>query len=301
MSSRTTKQAARAYQKAHGVPYAEALRRVMQEEAFSSVAPGSETDPGELVVGEAGMGKTIPLKPVHLDPSQAGRVCLGTGKMPHTGLSPTTAELWWYPWHDMDQHHAATLGVYGKGGTGKTCYLVSLVHQNFHAKKTLVVTPLPQNYAELEDAEFIDPDLVRSAVHSAGATDEESQETMRRFDEAIDAALNRGVEVIIYDEGPQSRLIRLSQLSRSKRLVVLFTSLDVLTPMTWELPHGKVVPSDQAVPATVTVVLDSIPSSPLEGGDDRSWVCRTGHKNEPVPLLRPGFPTELLPGRQDAT
>lgn len=40
MTSRTTKQAARAYQKAHGVPYAEALRRVM-EPAPSTVDRGA--------------------------------------------------------------------------------------------------------------------------------------------------------------------------------------------------------------------------------------------------------------------
>lgn len=52
MTSRTTKQAARAYQKAHGIPYTEALRRVMETET-----PPAEASPYEHITGDIGVGK----------------------------------------------------------------------------------------------------------------------------------------------------------------------------------------------------------------------------------------------------
>lgn len=60
MTSRTTKQAARAYQKAHGVPYAEALRIVMDGDSQLDPPALGEWEDHARVTGRAAGGKYVP-------------------------------------------------------------------------------------------------------------------------------------------------------------------------------------------------------------------------------------------------
>lgn len=187
MTSRTTKQAARAYQKAHGVPYAEALRRVMETET-----PPAEAAPHEHIAGGPGVGKGpfvgTPIEPtfepVRFDPmtwletaeqfdgegsdavhfSVTGQLGSGStigarsrqsiqlGTVDPASISSTldhdAIPATWAPWKAKLQGNPPSLGVYGPHGHGKTVFLATLANRYKHAMPITVVTAFPDAYPD---------------------------------------------------------------------------------------------------------------------------------------------------------
>ena len=187
MTSRTTKQAARAYQKAHGVPYAEALRRVMEAET-----PPAEPAAREHIAGGPGIGKGpfvgTPIKhtlePVSFDPmtwletaeqfdgegsdavhfSVTGQ--LGSGStigarsrqsiqlgtvdpaLISTTLDHDAIPATWSPWKAQFADRPPNVGIYGPHGHGKTTFLATLANRLKNDMAITVLTPFPETYPE---------------------------------------------------------------------------------------------------------------------------------------------------------
>lgn len=298
MTSRTTKQAARAYQKAHGVPYSEALRRVMQtEEPASMDLVSGAVGEGKSAVSSKGQFVGVPVarnEPVYIDPRAGTRqeddplvLRLGDGLLGNTGFHPETVPALWAPAQELAQDKPATLGVYAKFGRGKTVYLATLVRDFLVGVPTLLVTPYPRSFPEQESLEVLDPELVSSAWESEGGVDGESRERVRLFEERL-AAAAADVQVIVYDGGPETTLNWLLRESRSKAWAVLFSSSDVE-----ELRLGLAHPGPRLLTPGITVMLNpagarQVPGQPWGGIDEQSWVRKDGH--DPMPLLRPQNP-----------
>jgi hypothetical protein len=188
MTSRTTKQAARAYQKAHKVPYAEALRRVMEAET-----PPAEPAAHEHIAGGPGVGKGpfvgTPIKPtfepVRFDPmtwletaeqfdgegsdavhfSVTGQLGSGTtaGAQPRQTIKFGTVAgrdissllapglshpVSWSPWKAQFEDRPPNVGIYGPHGHGKTTFLATLANRLKNDMPITVLTPFPETYPE---------------------------------------------------------------------------------------------------------------------------------------------------------
>lgn len=300
MTSRTTKQAARAYQKTHGVPYAEALRRVMQSE---------DLNPSDALVGRVGKGKSAaasghgPFTGLRIDRTEPVYIDLGAGSQPtdgpmvfnlgdgllgNTGFHSETVPASWTPAQELAEDRPATLGVYAPLGRGKTVYLATLVRDHLVGVPTLLVSQYPKGFPEQEGLTVLDPKLVRSAWETEGMADEEAQEAMRLFLDSLAAALAEGVQVVVYDDGPEEPLNWLLRESRSKALTVLFSSSDIE-----ELRPNMVQPGARLLTPGVTVMLNpararQVPGQPWGGIHEQSWVRKEGY--DPMYLLRPQNP-----------
>lgn len=278
MTSRTTKQAARAYQKAHDVPYAEALRHVMQTEDASSEHTSGGLNPvdQEQVSDFGPIGQHGGEEDLIFD--------LGTGLLPNTGFHPRSVPARWGPAEAMQKALPATLGVYGEPAAGKTIYLMTLVRNHLASVPTLVVSG--------ESAPKVDamtslgnPGFVRQARAAEDFGSPGDQEILATFEDRLNEALTEEVRVVVYDDGPEQSLSWLLRTARSRGLTVLFTSRDV------ERGHeGKVLPGRRLPEATATVMLDHLQGRPdlTWAGTDRSWVRKAGR--EPMSLLRPEDP-----------
>lgn len=297
MTSRTTKQAARAYQKAHGVPYAEALRRVLQVEETATEATDGRGSLGQV----PGMFQGKPLdrsEPILFDPlteeiitaQASGELVfnLGTGLLPETGFYRNTVPAQWAPAEAMQADRAATLGVYGESRAGKTVYLMTLVRDHLATVPTLVVSR--ESYPSGDGIAVLgDPEFVREARTAEGSASPHDQETLAAFQEKLDDALAEGIKVVVYDDGPHQPLSDLLRTARSRGLIVLFAGHDVELAI-----DGRAEPGRRLPEAAVTVMLDrqrerSVPSWV---GVEKSWVRKAGR--ESMPLLRPEDPY-LLP------
>lgn len=301
MVSRTTKQAARAYQKAHGAPYAEALRRVMQIE---------EASPSDYVAGGVGTGKGTSAseapyaggvdesrgEPVYFGPSDGKYPTgppvfnLGTGILGNTGFHLASVPAAWTPARSLAEDGPATLGVYGRGGEGKSVYLSALARNHLVGVPTLVVSPFPQHFPEQEGMTYLDSQVVLSAMHSVEDRSEAERETLYEFEEALTAAIANGApQVIICDDCPEEPLNRLIRRSRKESLIVLFSSLNVEEVRTDE--SGRVFqPGPRVLSPEVTVMLNPVGAKhPREGAwggaYEQSWVRKRGY--DPMPLIRP--------------
>lgn len=122
MTSHTTKQAARAYQRKHGVPYAEARRRVMD-----AAGPPSEIAPG------------------HKDQPDHPSLTLGVSE-----VSSDTTVSW---------TSGGALGIFGPIGNGKTVLAQSMIAQWGHeSAPALVITN--QRYPDCLGARLVSMDDV---------------------------------------------------------------------------------------------------------------------------------------------
>lgn len=304
MTSRTTKQAARAYQKTHGVPYAEALRRVMQAEPDAPEQAVSIDPKGPLVQEVEGTrvslnpGPGSAFDPLAFPDARSGQTLdeelvfdLGTGLLPDTGFFPTSVAARWVPGEAMREGRAATLGVYGQVGKGKTVYLMTLARDHLATVPTLVVSREP--YPPLDGITSLDdPELVQEARLAEGSASQRAQETLAKFEQQLSEALAGGIRVVVYDDGPQEPLGNLLRTARSKGIVVLFTSHDVDRDRDGTWSPGRSLPE-----AAVTVLLDQRrePTAPTWVGVEQSWVRRSGH--EPMTLIRPEDPYLPRPSR----
>lgn len=295
MTSRTTKQAARAYKKAHDVPYSEALRRVMQADEPNS----------EIVAGEAGRGKTQgvfkgfvknPREPVYFDigDSQLAEgplvFNLGTGILGNTGFHPHSVPATWSPARTVAEDRPATLGVYGRGGEGKSVYLSTLARNHLVGIPTLVVAAFPQHFPEQEGMTFLDSRVVRNAMYSDGDRSEADRENLYAFEEVLTAAIVDGApHVIICDDCPEGPLNRLIRRSRSQGVAILFSSLNVEEVRT-DGTDRVFQPGSRVLSPEVTVMLNPVGARHPRGGAwggsyEQSWVRRHGY--DPMPLIRP--------------
>lgn len=301
MVSRTTKQAARAYQKAHGAPYAEALRRVMQIE---------EASPSDYVAGGVGTGKSTSAseapyagvvdesrgEPVYFDPSDGKYPIgppvfnLGTGILGNTGFHPASVPAAWTPARSLAEDGPATLGVYGRGGEGKSVYLSALARNHLVGVPTLVVAAFPQHFPEQEGMTFLDSRVIRNAMYSDGDRSEADRENLYAFEEALTAAIVDGApQVIICDDCPEGPLNRLIRRSRSQGVAILFSSLNVEEVRT-DGTDRVFQPGSRVLSPEVTVMLNPVGARHPRGGAwggsyEQSWVRRHGY--DPMPLIRP--------------
>lgn len=288
MVSRTTKQAARAYQKAHDVPYAEALRRVMQSEEPSPSAYAAESGPYTGVV-EEWRGEPVYFDPVASKPTTEPLVLnLGAGILGNTGFHPDSVPATWSPGRALAESRPATLGVYARGGQGKSVYLSTLARNHLVGVPTLVVTPFTQNFSEQEGMSFLDSRVTLDAMRNEGVRGDAAQESRYAFEEALNSAIADGApQVVIYDDGPEESLNRLIRLSRSEGLIVLFSSLDVedFRPTLRTFRPGARIATPE-----VTVMLNPVGAphprtGPWGGEYEQSWVCKRGYS--PMLLARP--------------
>lgn len=273
MTSRTTKQAARAYQKAHDVPYAEALRRVMNAESASPEPSAHEVDPATLIAGRstASSGEELVFN-------------LGDGLLPDTGFTQNSVPALWAPGEAMRDGRAATLGVYGAVGMGKTVYLMTLVRDHLEAVPSLIVSREP--YPSLEGVvQFDDPDLLHEARTKEGMTSSSATEAVAAVESRLDEMVAEGIRVVVYDDGPRQPLERLLRTARSRGLIILFTSYAVERGA-----EGNWVPREWLPEAAVTVMIDQRRERtvPTWVGIEQSWVRKAGR--DAMPLLRPDDP-----------
>lgn len=305
MTSRTTKQAARAYQKAHDVPYSEALRRVMQPEE-----PNLKGGVGRVGKGKSAASAKGPVagftkhttSPVHFDlldyensgggHSTADPVVLnlGTGILGNTGFHPHSVPATWSPARTVAEDRPATLGVYGRGGEGKSVYLSTLARNHLVGVPTLVVAAFPQHFPEQEGMTFLDSRVVRNAMYSDGDRSEADRENLYAFEEVLTAAIVDGApQVIICDDCPEGPLNRLIRRSRSQGVAILFSSLNVEEVRT-DGTDRVFQPGSRVLSPEVTVMLNPVGARHPRGGAwggsyEQSWVRKHGY--DPMPLIRP--------------
>lgn len=267
MTSRTTKQAARAYQKAHGVPYAEALRAIMKSDDATASPIENPTSQGQsdnpetnwhrkvhfaspeatgLILGEVQSGKTTPNWPALPQEIVLGDLYLSSmldlrahAWAGRSTLIPdnTRVPLTW----NLRQHATAgpspVLGVYGTYGTGKSFYLASLVRKNLTGVPTLVVTAHPSNYPEQDGLTYYVPD--RDDYGVPAPADPEA---------VLSVAAERGALAVVYDHTPGSPTEATETLrtltSQAHGVLLLFAS--------YEEGPGEVVPDITVTPGTAT-------------------------------------------------
>lgn len=301
MTSRTTKQAAREYQKAHGVPYTEALRRVIggqaPGEADAGVGASSKRtvwlDPLNDLVESLDRQAGVPVETVDLSgPGQEGPLVfeLGAGLLPDTGFTPAMVPARWIPMEEVRRDHPATLGVHGVPGSGKSVYLATLARNHLEGVPTVLVTDHPGGFPDQEGLTSVDPALMVAYGQNDPST-AEGEDAASTLQEAVEAALSStGAHVVVYDLSARSLsedsvLQKLLRTSRSRGLVVLYSVMESRRSAAAPLVSSF----EQA-----TVVVNPHSLSPFERSEqyDGSWVCKAGH--EQMPLILPG---PYLPGQ----
>lgn len=162
MTSHSTKQAARAYQRAHGVPYAEARRRVMGSDTPTPPLQQREETPSRRV--ELGSGLAVGFAPASGE--RVGWLRRGGATSPRRPGGSAVAP--------------PTLGVFGPTGGGRTSLVRSLVQQASPAP-TLVLcnedvrrseyTSLPPAVSSLDPGDLFNADGTVNSPAVEAATD----------------------------------------------------------------------------------------------------------------------------------
>lgn len=251
MNSRTTKQAARAYQKAHGVPYTEALRRVQAAREAPAAAPVEQ-----------------PL-----------RFTLGTGTLPETGFTPTTpVPLHWTPEAEsLPADGSKALCVYGGKFAGKTAYLAALVREHLADRPVVVFTERPDMFPDGPNIEFAE--IVRGTDSSDPYSYVFGQELFEHF-HFTDPDYER---VFVYDLSPCAINLNdeLEALVDCPHAALLYSSTDLDTEGNPTMHEGRFGRADGPYAANeVTVFL--APSGRADDGSE-GWVERRFH-NIRIPL-----------------
>lgn len=322
MTSRTTKQAARAYQKAHGVPYAEALRVVMsgthprhadeetwlqhaeetranpdQTFRFQLLDPlgeglewSEETTPHERLAARPSVGKELrdvqatPSGPSHL------RIPLGTSVVDH-GFTPDGAPgelpVEWVPFQALKENRAPALRVFGPPGVGKSAFLATLAENTADHAPVLVVTSRPRDYpVPRAGLQLFFPD--DQDTHPVAA-DVDPDLVLAAVQELAADHSRAEFPVVIYDmddedEGPglHEALGRLLRVCRSKAVPVIFS----------ETGQGANDPTSPAIGRFHAKVVLNVRAdqsqAPREmtdvGSYPYNWAQMRGHA--PIPLAR---------------
>lgn len=258
MTSRTTKQAARAYQKAHGVPYAEALRVVMggthprqaDEETWLQHAEETRADPDQTfrfqLLDPLGDQEDVDRDEEMPHENVTGRPAAGKQR---AYAAPSPRPLWfalgsseidygftlngapgqlpvdWAPGIALEEGRPPALGVYGPDGVGKTVFLATLADEVADRAPVLVVTSHPRRYpAPRRGLQFFLPDDPDARPVAADVDPAQVIATARDL-AAEHPSGEMPVVIFDMDEGEPALhdpLTWLLQQCRSQEIVVLF-------------------------------------------------------------------------------